>query len=64
MLPNMVFNDFGHKTIYRTPGSRDKLQDLGTTMFPFQRALDCLDLPANSPNAVKKFRFFPCRMVP
>jgi hypothetical protein len=59
---NIVFNDFGHKTVDGAPRASDDSQHVGTADLPFECTFDSLNLAANPSHAFEQLGLFPSRV--
>ena len=53
----MILDDLRHEAVHRSTRSDDQMKNVGAAFFFFERALDCLDLTADSSYPVQEFRF-------
>src|SRR5579883_1532915 len=59
MAADMVLDDLRHEPIDRSTDRGDHLQHIGAANFGLERALDRIDLPANTADPGQKLRSFP-----
>jgi hypothetical protein len=55
---NVVFEHFGHETVYAAAHVRQKHENVRAIIGCGERALDGVDLPANTFNASDQLLFF------
>ena len=58
MQPDVVFEHFGHKTVDTAPDVRKQHENVRAIIGCGERALDGVDLPANTFNASDQLLFF------
>ena len=50
MVPDVVFEDFGHESIHSASGCRDGVKDIRALLRILERAFDSFDLATNAAN--------------
>jgi hypothetical protein len=62
MEPDVVLHDLRHEAVHGAACGRYEMHDLGATSFTLERALDRLDLAADTPDAIQQLGFFANRV--